>query len=78
MTEMNALQTKTLLKILPLMVVAEDGEITEYAARAAGAGLPQLRALANKGVLIRRMGTCVLTEGPSAGVEISCFIYSAA
>lgn len=76
---LTALQFKTAAIALSLMAVAEGGEVSEFAARKAGARLDALRALVTKGVLVRRYGPFVMPEGPYAGEEmISEAFYSAA
>jgi len=78
MAQMTDLQFRTATIVLSLAVLAEGGEVSEYAARTAGAHLNALAALVRKGVLVRRFGPFVLPTGPYAGQTVTEAFYSAA
>jgi len=67
---MTKSQEATLEKIKPLFDASEDGEITEDAARAAGAHLASLRALVSAGILSRRHGSLIAPEGHAYAGEL--------
>jgi hypothetical protein len=64
-------QFKTAVTVLGLAVLAEDGEVSEYAARTNGAWVAALSALVEKGVLTVRTGPFVMPVGPYAGQELA-------
>jgi hypothetical protein len=63
-------QIATLAKIQPLLDTAVDGEISEFAARSAGAHLASLRALVRAGVITVRRGPMVAPEGHACAGEM--------
>lgn len=60
-------QFKTATIILALAVLAEDGEVSQYEARRAGAWTEALSALVDKGILVREYKSFVMPSGPYAG-----------
>jgi hypothetical protein len=65
---LTSTQTATLFKVLPLMLTAENNEISEYTARTAGANLNSLRALVRADILAVRYGDFIAPIGtPYAG-----------
>jgi len=68
MTTTTALQSKTLSIVQAL---AATGEVSEYAARTAGARVDALGALVRKGLLTVRYGDFVMPAGPLAGETLT-------
>lgn len=75
--EITDTQFKTLATVCSLAVLAENGEVSEYAARTQGANMNSLDALVRKGVLARERKPFVMPTGPYAGQTIQEPFYSA-
>jgi hypothetical protein len=75
---LTATQFKTAATVLSLAVLAENGEVSEYAARTNGAWLPALKALVGKGVLTRTKRPFVMPVGLYAGETFDMWFYSVA
>ena len=70
-------QFKTLVTVCSLGVLAENGEVSEYAARTHGANMNSLNALIRKGVLVKVRKPFVMPVGPYAGETFQEWFYTA-
>jgi hypothetical protein len=81
MTQMKLLtanQIKTLDIITFLAAESEDGKVSEYAARTAGATMTAIRALLRRGVLTVTTGPFRMPTGPYAGEIMEESFYQVA